>query len=219
MAMRYVRAVLIPDEECFHPVDRRFAEEPDVSRELLHNVNLLEDGTVTVLYELTGDADRVHEIVDDSPEILESQLSIGERRVTVYAHIESVSVLTELLALRKRHELIVDMPLEYTTRGGLRLLAIGSVETIQTAMAEVPDPLQLKLEKTGDYLPESERLFDSLTPRQQETLVAALDVGYYQVPRQATHQEVAEELDRSDGTVGEHLRKIEQTVFAAITPR
>lgn len=217
--MRYVRAVLIPDETGLHPVDQRFAEESGVTRELLHNINLLDDGTATVLYELSGEVDRIREILDTSPEIIAYQLSVGDSAVTAYAHIETSPVLTGLLELLQCHELIIDMPLEYTTRGGLRVLVIGSQDTIREAASEVPDGLRLALEQMGDYQPESERLFDSLTERQQETLLAALEVGYYEVPRQATHRDVAEKLNRSDGTVGEHLRKIERTVFSAIAPR
>jgi len=57
-----------------------------------------------------------------------------------------------------------------------------------------------------------------LTERQQETLQAAIEAGYYNVPREATHEDIAERLGRSDGTVGEHLRKIEAKVMEAIAP-
>lgn len=40
----------------------------------------------------------------------------------------------------------------------------------------------------------------------------------YCVPREATHEDIAESLDLSAGTVGEHLRKIEATVTVAIGP-
>ena len=82
----------------------------------------------------------------------------------------------------------------------------------------MPDGIGLNLEQISDYVPEEERLFSMLTERQQETLQAAIDVGYYRVSREATHQEVADRLDRSDGTVGERLRKIEAQVMAAIAP-
>lgn len=219
--MRFVRTVLIPDGACLHPIDRRFAEEPTVRREFLHNVNLLSDGTVTVLYQLSGDVERARTIVDESPEIIDVQLSASRSHstVTAYAHIEPVAGLTELLELLDRHPVIVDTPMEYTARGGLRVVVVGREGDIRSAAAAVPDGLRLKLEELGDYQPECERLFGSLTPRQKETLMAALDVGYYEVPREATHEDVAERLDRSDGTVGEHLRKIERDVFTAITPR
>jgi predicted DNA binding protein len=110
------------------------------------------------------------------------------------------------------------MPLEYTADGGLRAHIVGEEDVIREVIPKVPDGLGLNLEQISDYVPEEERLFSMLTPRQQETLQAALEVGYYRVPREATHQDIADHLDRSDGTVGEHLRKIEAKVMAAIAP-
>jgi DNA-binding NarL/FixJ family response regulator len=110
------------------------------------------------------------------------------------------------------------MPLEYTADGGLRAHIVGEEDVIREVIPKVPDGLGLSLEQISDYVPEEERLFSMLTPRQQETLQAALEVGYYRVPREATHQDIADHLDRSDGTVGEHLRKIEAKMMAAIAP-
>ena len=44
--------------------------------------------------------------------------------------------------------------------------------------------------------------------------VAALELGYYRNPREATQEDVAAVLGCSPGTVGEHLRKAEERVFS-----
>ena len=98
------------------------------------------------------------------------------------------------------------------------MTVIGEEATIRETIATVPDDVRLKLEETGEYEPSARRLFDRLTTRQQETLRVAIEAGYYEVPRRATHADVAEELDRTGGTVGEHLRKIEAAVLTAIVP-
>lgn len=48
---------------------------------------------------------------------------------------------------------------------------------------------------------------DALTPVQRETLEAALDAGYFDVPRSITIAELAVELDRSQQAVSEALRR------------
>ena len=48
---------------------------------------------------------------------------------------------------------------------------------------------------------------DALTPGQREALVAALDAGYFGVPRGATLQEVAAVLDISDTAASQRLRR------------
>lgn len=216
--MRYVRTVLIPDEG-LHPVDMQFAESSNITRERLHSLNLLDDGTAVVLYELTGDVERIRSVLEECPEVIDYQLSESQSQITIYGHFEPPQILTDLMKLLDRHQLIINMPIEYTSRGGLRALIVGNQDTIREAAREAPGSIRLKLEQMGQYEPETDRLFSTLTKRQQETLMAALEAGYYEVPRQATHRDVAETLDRSDGTVGEHLRKIEQRVFSAIAPR
>lgn len=216
--MRYVRTVIIPREDGLHPVDETLAAEPNITRELLHNISLLDDDTAITLFQLSGDVERMREIASESPEILEYQISEGEDHVTIYAHFVPNDTVVDLLSLFREYELILDMPLEYTADGGLRAHIVGEEDVIREVIPKVPDGLGLNLEQISDYVPEEERLFSMLTPRQQETLQAALEVGYYRVPREATHQDIADHLDRSDGTVGEHLRKIEAKVMAAIAP-
>ncbi len=60
------------------------------------------------------------------------------------------------------------------------------------------------------------RLFDlaeetnsqcGLTPRQYETLVAAIDHGYFEIPREVSMQELSKELDISHQALSERLRR------------
>jgi predicted DNA binding protein len=216
--MRYVRTVIWPREGGLHPVDEALAEEPNLERELLHNISLLDDGTAITLMQLSGDAERAHKIAQEAEEVLDYQLSEGEDEMLVYTYFVPTDTIVELLSLFREYELILDMPLEYTADGKLRVHIVGEEEIIREVIPQVPDGIGLNLEQITDYAPEEERLFGMLTERQQETLQAAIEAGYYNVPREATHEDIAERLDRSDGTVGEHLRKIEAKVMEAITP-
>ena len=65
----------------------------------------------------------------------------------------------------------------------------------------------------SEYDPGVRQLFGRLTGRQREVLAAAVRAGYYDAPRRATQADVAERLDVSPATVGEHLR-IESRVFS-----
>lgn len=216
--MRYAQIALTLLEPTSQ-TEASLAAAEDVTREQLHHLDLLDDGTATTLYEMSGDVDRVKEITAADDGLIEYQISAGADRITVYAHFEPSDKLRELLRLVRASELILDMPLEYTGDGRVRALVIGQADTFQNALENVPETIDVKLERIGEYEPESERLFAQLTERQQETLLAALEVGYYRTPREATQQDIADSLDRSDGTVGEHLRKIEATILTAIAPR
>lgn len=216
--MRYVKFVLIPPDGNLHPTDKRLADDPEVTRTALHNINLLDDESAVTLYQLDGDPAHIDAILADSPEVLAYNVSPTGDSVHAYIHFETNDTVGELLGVPQKHEIILDTPIEYTRRGGLRMTVVGEEETIREAIATAPEGIRLKLEETGDYEPSVERLFAQLTTRQQETLQAAVDAGYYEVPRRATHADVAETLDRTGGTVGEHLRKIEAAVLTAIVP-
>lgn len=54
-----------------------------------------------------------------------------------------------------------------------------------------------------------------LTPEQYETLVAAVERGYFDVPRQVSIRELAEEFDISNQSVSERLRRASATVLTA----
>jgi predicted DNA binding protein len=49
--------------------------------------------------------------------------------------------------------------------------------------------------------------FGSLTPDQRDGLVAALEAGYFSVPRETTIQELADELETSHQALSELLRR------------
>ncbi len=216
--MRYVTFVLIPDEGGLHPIDQALADEPTVERELLHEISLLNDGTAITIYQLNGDVDTVERVLDECPETLATNVSETRDSVHAYVHFDPNETIEQLLQIPLDYELIVDTPLEFTDRGGLRLTVIGDEEMVRRAIPEIPSPLRPKLEQTGDYEPVDDRLFSLLTARQQEILRTAVEHGYYSVPRQATHEDLARELGCSPGTVGEHLRKVEATILTEVTP-
>lgn len=52
-----------------------------------------------------------------------------------------------------------------------------------------------------------------LTQKQREVLVAAYKLGYYDIPRKITSEELARKLNLVDSTVVEHLRKAERQLI------
>ncbi|MCU4924772.1 helix-turn-helix domain-containing protein [Halobacteria archaeon AArc-dxtr1] len=54
-----------------------------------------------------------------------------------------------------------------------------------------------------------------LTPQQHETLVAAIDHGYFEIPRETSMQELSDELGISHQALSERLRRAYRSIVAA----
>jgi predicted DNA binding protein len=215
--MRAFRIVLSPKSGSFHRLDGLVAEYAGLKREAILHLNLLNDETGVALYHVRGDPVEFQALLEDEPEALSLDVFDSERD-GFYAHIhfEPDHPATELMQIIDRHKLIVNPPLAFTEEGDLRLTAAGPQEVVRQAAIDIPDSVDARLELIGEYDPEREGLLTALTDRQQEVLSTAVEMGYYSLPREATHEELAEELDCSAGTVGEHLRKIEAALLSMI---
>lgn len=68
------------------------------------------------------------------------------------------------------------------------------------------------IERLGAYDGASAPL-DAITERQETVLRTAHDLGYFEVPREATTAEVADALDLDDSTVSEHLQRAQRSIL------
>ena len=214
--MRYVKVSLVPIAGDIDPVGDRISAEPSLTREAILHINRLNDGTVVLLTQLRGDPDLVDDILSDREEVLTHNVSALREGVQAYVHAQPTDTGAALLDLTQEHEFVLDTPIEYGPEGGIRVAVIGEEDTVRQAIENVPEEIRVELEQLSDYDPELRELSSMLTDRQREILDTAADLGYYEVPRRATHQDIADELDLSTTTVGEHLRKIEARMLSEI---
>jgi DNA-binding CsgD family transcriptional regulator len=54
---------------------------------------------------------------------------------------------------------------------------------------------------------------DSLTPRQREVIETAWEMGYYEVPRDVSADEIASEMGLDSSTINEHLQRAERNLL------
>lgn len=97
---------------------------------------------------------------------------------------------------------------------GLLLSLVGSQETIRNVLRNFEQAgVVPELHRLGDY-EGGARTLETLTDRQLEVLQRAYEMGFYDVPREATIAEVAEEVDIDDATVSEHLQRAERNILS-----
>ena len=217
--MRYVKIVLIPESGGLHPAEDVLRAESSVSEDAILHLNLLDDGTAVSLSTHRGDADRLREIYEGTPAVINFEVSEAGDGIQTYLHFRPNETTTELLGLTREYEFVIDTPIRWDPNdsGAIQVGLIGDDDTVQRAINNVPDNIRLELEQLSEYAPESQELSAMLTDRQKEILDTAVEVGYYEVPRRATHEDIAETLDLSTTTVGEHLRKIEARMLSEIS--
>lgn len=214
--MRAVTLVLgRPDGR--HVAYRMFGPDSEFERERIYHLNVLADETVVLLGRLRGDLDGARRLLSDDSDVLGYSISSEEaQRGLVYVHARPPPEMKRFLELPRTHEVFFDFPIGSTEDGRLRVVMIGETnEVLRAALADLPPALDVTVERIGPY-PDAGELVSLLTDRQREVLDAALDLGYYDVPRGATHRDIAERLGLSVGTVSEHLQKIESRVFESL---
>lgn len=94
------------------------------------------------------------------------------------------------------------------------LSLVGSQEAIAGTISEYEDDgVRPALQKLGGYEGQ-ERPLDRLTDRQRAVIQTAYDLGYYEVPREVSTEEVATEFDLDASTVAEHLQRAERNLLS-----
>ena len=162
-----------------------------VKREYLHHYNLLTDGTVVMLFQFRGDFDYARTVFGASSSVIQYDIPEQEDSL-VYLHCEMNEALTSLLSTLQKSEAIMAMPVEFLSDDRLRLTFIGEHEPLQRILGRVSEFVDIEIERIGEYGSEG-RLSSVLTDRQKEILTIAIELGYYEIPRRTTIQDIANE--------------------------
>lgn len=110
--------------------------------------------------------------------------------------------------------LVVVPPVTYRD-GSVHARMVGRTETVGGVVERLPSFVDVEIHEVGERGLTVDSGASALSERQCEAVHAALDLGYYDQPRRATHEDVAEALDCAASTASEHLRKAEATLIRA----
>ncbi|KZN26468.1 bacterio-opsin activator [Haladaptatus sp. R4] len=216
--MRYLRVLVEPNGgSAFHPLGKQLTNEPSIERRAVHHVELLADDTVLLFAEASGDQERYKQIMEDSPHVAD-YLTSGDERWVAVSRFEPTERTRRALELQRDSHLVIDTPIRFTATGALKMTCLGTDETFQQLFDDVDegDALSFEILEMGEYHPDESSFSRMFTPRQEEVLEVAVDLGYYNVPRQATLADIAEVVGIGPTTASEHLRKVEERVFNEI---
>lgn len=215
--MRYVTIAIRPPNGSIHPVGTSIAETSGVEREALLYVDALFDGNGLLFYRLHGDIDPLRPRLDAQEEVIDYEvLDVTGETSYIYFYVRSGQPAGLLMYLAQKYALVVETPIEFGPDGTVVITVAGTQENLREAFHEFPSDIAVHVESAGEYTPGHGQLLTSLTDRQREVLETAFRLGYYDVPRDATHECIAAELDVATSTIDEHLRKAESRLFGSL---
>lgn len=209
--IRHFTLSLRPAHCLVHPADDALAAASGLTRESLPHLSI-RDETGVLYYRLRGDSTLLDGVFADRSDVIQYD-TIGEQDGTfdLYLRVrieESAGTLDECFG----HGLLIDPPVTFPGHNELRVTVIGTSAMVQRAMERLPSEISRSVERLGDGT-DDRLLLSTLTERQREVIETAFGLGYYEIPRRATHEDIAAALDLSGSTVDEHLRKAEATLM------
>ncbi len=211
--MRRVRLTFYALEAEVHPVHTMLAERDYVeAAEMVHWNDAGE--TMTHAFYVEGDAEEFAAELDGTPAVRAYDLtSVGTD--SFYAHVRAETTPLQRRLFDAYHEggAVVTSTLEHTDDGGVTFEVVGTADALQGFFDGAPDEIDVVIDSVGGPTADPE---ETLSERQREAVEAALAAGYYDVPRTATHEEVAKRLGCAPSTASEHLRKAESAVLHAL---
>lgn len=205
--MKHVRVRLDADgrEAEIHPVYDIIVNASFVERAtaIQWNVSAEEFG---MLHFVEGDREAFESAIDGVPEVREFDVvSAGDDAFYVYIRDSTTTAARELFEIVTRPPLVVVPPLEYGADGTVSYSVFGPSAEIQSSLDRIPEPVSAEITAVSGFgtvpgVPET-----LLSDRQREAIDAAFELGYYEIPREAGHEAVADTIDCAPSTTAEHL--------------
>ncbi|MFB6270563.1 MAG: helix-turn-helix domain-containing protein [Halobacterium sp.] len=213
--MNHVRVRLGFPRRTRHPMHNFLVDHPGMEREELWSWSFVGD-LPTCLFRVEGDVDAYRDRIAAVDSVARCDLT-RETAASFYAFVQAEPSEDEWEWMRAfgRASLVVMPPVEYTTEGEAVFEVLGDPDDLRGLLAHLPDRVDVTVDRAGEFDRHPSRAA-ALTARQREAVSAAVDLGYYDVPREATLEDVAAELGVASSTVSDHLRKAEAAVMSGV---
>jgi hypothetical protein len=215
--MKRVRITIRPPDVYLPPVYELLTTRAD-SLSQVHIVNWnVSTSPVGFLLRLRGDYRRFEARLDAATNVGEYEvLPVTDRTCYCFLAAEGETPGRALFDNFTRGSLMTVPPIECHSDASSTFTIVGTETDIQKAVDGVPDGVGVDVEAVGGEKVAADSVVGRLSVRQRDAVEAALALGYYDVPRDATCEEVARELGCATGTAAEHLQKAESKLLGSL---
>ncbi|MBZ6494162.1 helix-turn-helix domain-containing protein [Natrinema longum] len=196
-----------------HPLHRRLVSSDDVSRAELLMWGPM--GTVTTLLWCDGGRDAVADLLSAVGSITTTAFVDGSDGTYAFVHQTEYEFADAVLDLVSDSRIVFLPPVTFRDTGTVQFEAVGESDALTGFYTELTDLVEGTIDRVHEF--DRRPASTAVTDRQQTALEAAVAVGYYDVPRSGTVEDVADELGCAGSTAGELLRKAEAELVARAT--
>lgn len=206
--MKYLQLTIREPPERRNPMHSFVMEHDDTSLAQLWNWNTTAADVDVLLFRVVGPRDPYTAALDEA-EFVSEYATTRLDDTSFYVYLEH-ETRDEDQAFRDpflTQQVLPVPPIEFTETGEVRMELIGRPEDIQTVIDDFPPAFTIQVTQITAYKRGFSISPSLLTDRQHEVLSVAVDRGYYDVPRTATVEDLAAELDCAASTVSLHLQK------------
>lgn len=173
------------------------------------------DTRLGLLIYIEGDIDTFRNQIQQKPEVLDFEIMITDDSCFyTYFQTELNGISKQLFATLTRGSLLMVPPYNYGD-GSVTISLFGPTDEVQEAVAQVPDPFEVTINEVSGMEATPGLTEPLLSERQYDALEAATDIGYYDIPRQGTYEDIAARIGCAPSTAAEHLRKAESKIIRA----
>ncbi|RLM63408.1 DNA-binding protein [Halorubrum sp. Atlit-26R] len=194
------------------------ADSPAIAEARLVDWSMAASEQSTLLYTVDGDPTTFAERAANTAGIDSVELSDttqGKTYVLVVIRPLETPLFAAIHRASTQAGLIVRKPIVYRD-GTMSARVVGDAGALQRALDAAPDGLEVQIDEISQLKSYADDPVVSLSDRQREAVAVAFELGYYNQPRGATHEDIAAKLDCAPPTASDHLQKAEANIVCAV---
>lgn len=207
--MKYLRLAVQEPVSRRNPMHTLVVDHDDLHLAQLWNWNETADLDL-MLFRVVGAMDPYEAALEEVPFVADYRTArIDDDSFYVYVEHETRAEDPAFREPFLEQRVLTMPPIEFAADGETRMELVGRAADVQAVVDGFPTEFEVRVDEIGTYEQGVTAFASLLTDRQQEAVSAAVELGYYDVPKTAAVEDVAGELDCATSTASNHLRKAE----------